>query len=390
MMVKIQKNMVWTIIILVFLLAGSGTLTSLRALTSYPAYTTGYQGAKARFYGVRDQGKTYKEGLWDTTFKWDSPIDQGKYGNPPPIAGEMTSVFVPSESVGYQPSWIPSEWLLDATKTKNPVQTYEWEIKDGEETQFYRMELWKLKWYFSISCEPKDDGDIPYTPVNLLEKPRNSLQDTEVWFSFDLTPMWYFNGTENVYFALASLRLSDIDYGALEGGQTPIEHDSRLRVTPQSKSSILPIYYAGFGGARAEQDVFSFEGKELNPDLFTDRVYSYFTLNDFGVTRWWDWGGFWKADVVTVGLDVEVFVIGEWKVKDIQDIPDEYGRTAKTGAEGLGLGALFGAFFGSPEGRLWLLFLIGIGVFLVLSIFAPWVLLGIFQIFGSRRSRKGG
>ena len=387
-MLKLKGNMLWFVIILVCLLAGSGSLTGLRVLMSYPAYMTGYQGAHARYYGVRDQGKTYTQGLWDTTFKWDSPIAQGPYGNTPPIAGEMTSVFVPSESVGYQPSWIAPEWLLGASKIKNPVDTYEWELKDGEETVFYRMELWRLKWYFSISSEPKNDGDIPEMPTNFLEKPRNSLEDTEVWFEFDLTPIWYFNGTDRAYFAIASLRLTEIDFGALEGGAEPVSHDSRLRVTPESTSSILPIYYSGFGGSRAEQDAYSYQGKELNPDLFRDRVYSYFTLNDFGVSAWWDWGWFWKADVVTVGLDVDVFVIGEWKVKDIQDIPDEYGRSAKAGGEGFGWGGILGAFFGSAEGRFWILLILG-GLFVLgLALLAPWVLIALTSMFGARR--KGG
>jgi len=386
-MLKLKGNMLWFVIILIFLLAGTGSITGLRALMSYPAYMTGYQGAHARYYGVRDQGKTYTQGLWDTTFKWDSPIEQGDYGNTPPIAGEMTSVFVPSESVGYQPSWIAPEWLLGASKIKNPVETYEWEIQEGEETQFYRMELWRLKWYFSISSEPKDDGDIPgYEGV--ISHPRNSLEDTEVWFEFDLTPIWYFNGTDRAYFAIASIRVTEIRYQALEGGHNVIEHDPTCKVTPQSESAILPIYYAGFGGSRAEQDAYSYQGKQLNPDLFRDRVYSYFTLNDFGVSCWWDWGWFWKSDVVTVGFDVDVFVIGEWKVKDIQDVPDQFGRSAKTGGEGFGWGGILGAFFGSAEGRFWVLLIIGVIVFLGLAIFAPWVLLGLSSIFGARR--KGG
>jgi len=384
-MFKFKGNMAWVIIILVALLAGSSTLTGLRALTTYPAYTTGYQGAKARFYGVRHEGKTYKEGLWDTTFRWDTESSH----NSAPIAGEMTSVFVPSESVGYQPSWIDTHWLLGATRTQNPIQTYEWEFTEGEDIYYYSMELWRLKWYFSISSEPNDDGDIPVCPVNILEKPRISLQDAEVWFEFDLTPMWYFEGTENAYFAIASLRLTDIALGGLmDFNQEPVDHDSRLRVTPQSESSILPIYYAGFGGSRAEQNVYSYKGKQLNPDLFTDKVYSYFTLNDFGVTGWWDFGWFWKADTVTVGLDVDVFVIGEWKVQDIQDIPDEYGRSAKSGSAGLGLGGIIGAFLGSSEGRMWLLIIGAFAFFLFLALFAPWVLISLSTLFGSRR--KGG
>ena len=392
-MSKQKGNMMWLIIILGFMLFGSGTLTGLRALTSYPAYTTGYQGAHARFYGVREGGKTYKQGLWDTTFKWDKPNTgdhwQDDVPNTPPIAGEMTSVFVPSESVGYQPDWILPEWLVGATKTRNPVETYEWELEDGEETVFYRMELWRLKWYFSISSKAKNDDDIPKGKyVDVLSNPRNSLKDTEVWFEFDLTPIWYFNGTDRAYFAIASLRLTDIEFGALEGGERNVDRDSRLVVTPQSKQSILPIYYRGFGGPRAEKEAYTYKGKELNPDLFTDRVYSYFTLNDFGVSCWWDWGWFWKTDVVTVGLDVDVFVIGEWKVKDVQDLPDEYGRTAQTGGQGFALGA----FFGTAEGRFWILVIVAIVILLILALSGglAGAMLLVSNMFRSRKSRTGG
>lgn len=391
-MLKLKGKMVWLVIILIALLAGTGSLTGLRALMSYPAYMTGYQGAHARYFGVRDDSKTYSQGLWDTTFRWQNPTDEGLEKTClrlPPLAGEMTSVFIPSESVGYQPSWIEPEWLLGASRIKNPVDTYEWQLKDEDETLFYRMELWRLKWYFSISSEPTGDRDIPLYE-GVLSTPRNSLKDAEIWFEFDLTPIWYFNGTTRAYFAIASVRLTDIEFGALQGGKDEVTHDSRLRVTPHSKSSILPIYYSAFGESRAEQNVHSYQGKELNPDLFRDKVYSYITLNDFGVSCWWDWGWFWKADVVTMGLDVDVFVIGEWKVKDVQDIPTEYGRTAKTGGEGFGWGAILGSFLGSPEGRFWLLLLMGLGVFVALAIFAPWVLIALTSMLGARKPRKGG
>ena len=88
---------------------------------------------------------------------------------------------------------------------------------------------------------------------------------------------------------------------------------------------------------------------------------------------------------MTVGLDVDVFVIGEWKVKDVQELPDEYGRSAKAGGEGLGLGAALMAFLSSPEGRLWVLLGLAAAVFLILAIFAPWVLISLSYMFGGRR-----
>jgi len=376
---------------ILFLVADSA-VGAFHFLTTFgPSYTTGYEGVHARFAGWATtldvkgtQWKKQSEPLWDTTFI---------HGGGPAFAGEMTSVFIPSESIAQQPAWIPSDWLVQATAIRNPVDTYEWEVQtqDSNLTAVYHMELWRLKWYFSISCEPNQE-DLRKIEVTLpTESSRLYLTDTQIWFEYDIRPIWYFNGTDSAYFAIAEMRLSDLALGGkLKNGERVSEADSRCRVLPMSERSVLPIYYGLFGSDanRAEKETFDYKGKELNPRLFTDKVYSYFTLKDFGVTSWWDWGTAWRADVVTVGVDVDVFVIGEWKVKDVQSIPDEYGRTASYGTTPLG-GFFSGilAWFGSPEGRLIALLAVGIIVFLILAIFAPWVLIALMSVFGSRRGR---
>lgn len=392
-MKKIESNMTLIIIILVFLLVGSGSMSGLRVLqTLSGSYTTGYQGAHMRFAGVDYAGDRYKEGLWDTMFTWDPDGPQGTSDpdqNLPDITGEMTACFVPSETITYGPDWINIDWLRKDAKITNPQKTYEWELETGKdnETAFYRMEKWLCKWYFSISVEPAPD-EQPSTGYNPLANPRWSAQDVKVWFEIDLTPIWYFEGSTDAYFCVAEMRLSDIAIGAKIGDGTTHEPDPRCRVKPMSPQSIFPIYYGIFGSEsnRADKKVLEYKGKKLNPDLFTDKVYTYFVLDDFGVRSWWDWGHYWAGDTVTVGIDVEVFVIGEWKVQDIQDIPDEYGRDAKTGGKGLGLG---GFFLGTSEGRFWLILIGGIIVFLILAVSGGLsaIVLLASQVMGSRKRR---
>lgn len=387
---KLGRNQNILIVLLVVLIVLETGMTGLSILSISPSYTTGYQGAKARFVGVQHQGKRDTNSLWGTTLGWDADT---RGGGDPPIAGEMTSVFVPQESVGTQPQWIPSEWLLSASNVRNPTDEWEWEIpvEGSNKTRFYRMEEWKLKWYFSISSEPTEK-EIPSPDLDEIVM-RNSLKDVKVWFQFDLTPTWYFEGATNAYFAIAELRISDIAIGGVlhkQGGDVEKDESNKeCRVVPASKQSILTLYYGLFGmeSNRAEQEAYDFRGKKLNPDLFTDKVYSYFTLDDFGVTAWWAWGRHWRGDTVTVAVDFVVFVIGEWVVQDVQNIPDEYGRGAKTA--GTNFLAPFGQFLASPEGRLTLLLVLGAIIFLFLAIFAsPFLTMLLMGLFGGRRRRR--
>jgi len=252
------------------------------------------------------------------------------------------------------------------------------------------MDEYKLKWYFSISAE-WDFQTTTWSSQNEVYNQR--YRDTDIWFEFDLSPIWYFEGTSTCHFSIAKIRLSDIALGGKLGEEREdTEASEKIRVTPMSKGSILPIYYNPYGVAneRAEQEPSVFRDKKLNPDLFTDKVYSYFTLADFGTTFWTEWlvSDKWKGDVVTVGFDVHVFVVGEWKVQDIQEIPDEYGRTSKTGSGGLNFLEQLARMLAGPEFKIWfILGLIAI-VLLVLAIFAPWVLFGLMGLLKSSRRKS--
>lgn len=389
---KIETWRLVTIIVCLTIL-GSGGYQALLPLSSIGrGYTTGYQGAKAQFCGIQYNGKNHKNALWSTTLNWDPDgIGKGKPG----ITGEMTSVFVPEEEAGSQPfklgDWDISDWLLSATTIRNPIDDWEWELKNQKtnETLLYRMEEWQCKWYFSISSEPVGWGqEIPEAKIGGR---RNSLTDVKVWFEFDLTPIWYFEGTDTAYFAIAKLRISDIALGGkLKNDDIEEKKNAAFRVTPMSPQSILPIYYEKFAteDERAEKEPHYYNGKKLNPRLFTDKVYSYFTLNDFGVNSWFDFGGYYRSDVITVGVDFHIFVVGEWRVKDVQEIPDEYGRTAKS-TRGMGLLEFLGTILKDPTTKAWIILGLIALIFLVLAIFAPWVLLAIFGLVKGISKERG-
>lgn len=391
------------IIICVILLASGGW----NAITlSSQQYTTAYEGAKASFYGLDwnyQDGTSGREtfALKGTTFNFDKDGPTSREWAPN-LVGEMTAIFVPEA-----PNPIPKEWgstirdWWDTTQyIQNPVNKdpYEWDIYDADwnETTLYAMDEYTTKWYFSISCDWNDhDGES--WKAEYYDK---RYMDTQVWFEFDIAPLWYFEGADVTYFAIAELRISELTFGRITGHERQEGQPSdSCRTIPMSAPSILTIYSEPYGEETEslDFDAYTIRGHKLNPKFFRDKVYSYFTLVNFGTQYWTEWGGafsHWKGDVVTVGLDVMVFVVGEWKVQDIQEIPDEYGRTSQTGSGGLeGLANFLYKLWNNPNFQAW--FWIGVIalVVLLLAIFAPWVLFaisGLAKGLGSSIKQKGG
>jgi len=382
------------ILVLLLLLVLDGGYAGVKLLSlSSVSYTTGYEGVKARYAGLKRASETVKGDLWSSTFRHD--FDDSWTGLPD-ITGEMTSVFVPRDSLGEQQISLGgfdiSGWLLNTAQVRNPVNTYEWQLKGDSTTTLYVMEEWELRWFVSVGVDPDLPSEIEWAdaPYNIYK--RRSLRNIEVWFELDLEPIWYFEGQETAYFAIAKLSLAEnTKLGGLYEGRelTPDEVNDELSVTPMSRGSIVGIYYGLFGveGNRADKEASTFRGKKLNPDLFTDKVYAKLILNDFGVSSWYSFGNHWRSDVATFAFKVRVFVVGQWTVKDIDDLPSDYGREAKTGGVNLVGDNPLAQWLSSPEGSFVMLLLFGIVVLVILAVVAPSFLLGLFAIFGGKRRR---
>jgi hypothetical protein len=385
-MVKLGKNLESVIILLFILimLEGGSAILSLSSL-SVPTH---YQGAKAQF------DETYSGMGFDTTLHFDPDERDIGMCN---LEGEMTSVFVPAESLSNMPDWIPTDWISSASYIQNPRESYEWE--SGNFT--YTMEAWTLRWYVSISANwdscsyPKILG-LSNTQCEYFNK---RYGDTEIWFEFDLTPTWYFEPVREdvAYFAIAKMQLSDnADLTALDNSGELVEPELTTSIAPESRASILPIYYGLFAEENpADKETSDYQGKQLNPDLFTSKVYTYIRLVNFGTTRWTEHGvALWpveryKGDVVTFAVDVTVFVIGEWTVQDIEELDEyeEYGRNAQFGYGGWS----WETFLSSPANRFLLVLIAGVAVFLILAILFPSVIMGLSLLLqaltGGKRRR---
>ena len=370
---------------MIFLVVGGEA--TFNVLFSSMSYSTGYQGAKASFKGAVYDSIEYTNTergdasrcQFDTTLAYD--VDESDK-NLPNIMGEMTSVFIPSETLSNTPTWIPSEWTRSISYIQNPTRVWDWTIQNKS----YVMEEWLLRWYISLSAEWDAWG---WFALGSAEGSNQRYRGLELWFEIDLTPVWYFEDVETSYFAVAKLQVADVRKAGLtnKGEELPARNDMSVR--PESQGSVLTLYDGLFAKDNpVTKEPNTYEGQVLNPSLFTDKVYSYISLENFGTTFQSEFptAQIYSGDVITFAFDVRVFVVGQWDVQDIQSIEDiegeeGYGRTAKVGSSGFSLPA----WLSNPSNRLLVAILGIVGLFVFLAIVAPWVLVAIFSLLGSKR-----
>jgi len=348
-------------------------------------YSSGFQNPKAQFVGVKYNDKKYtstshegaSQASFDTTLRFDA--DKDVWGKPN-VIGEMTTVFVPKESLSGAISWIPTEFLKRTDAIHNPEQTYSWNISG----KTYKMEQWVLKYYISFSGEWDGDESLWRAIPILGTRQRNYYSNLEIWIEFDLTPTWYIEGGGTAYFAIGKIQVSDVKKYAKDNNDHELTAETELSFLPESEGASLYVYYGLWGVGGAESEAYKYQGKALNPALFTNKVYAKLTLNNFGVTNWYDFPVVkTKGDAIVLGFSVTAFIIGEWDVKDIQNIPEDFGRTTKTT-----MPPSLMDYLSDPRIQALLTLLAMAGFFLIIMLVAPGVLIAIVAIFMGGRKRK--
>jgi hypothetical protein len=393
---KKNTQMLVVIALIAALLLGGGA--GLQFASQDLGYSTAFQGPKARFIGAKYNSKPYSSGqtndasvaTFDTTMKFDADAwDNGR----PNVLGEMTSIFVPEQSeanwlLSHLPGDTAGDWIKGVSYIKNPQppSPYTWNISG----KTYKMEQWLLKWFISFSATwdeaERNPSGIPegiQNPWGFGQRYRSYYSNAEIWFEIDITPTWYIQGGGTAYFAIGSVRVSDLKKFSRDNNGQVVNFETDLSFSPSSEGAHMYMYYGLFGQQGSEATAQTYEGKELNPEYFRDKLYCHFDLNNFGITTWNEIGVVKvKGDVVTVGFDVSVFVIGEWTVKDIQKIPTGFGFTAKTDQP-----ASLLDFLKDPRVQALIPVLVALGVIVLLALFAPWVLIAIFAMFTGKRRR---
>ena len=345
---------------------------------SVVSYTTGYDGVKPAFEGVLYEGNAYEGGTFTRGTFLDFDPDDPKFGMCN-IEGEMTSIFLPKDlKLGEIPDYVPSSrvGLLDLMDTEPKV--YEWQI----DKTLYKMEEYDLKWFISLEAGFDSEG-----AATNVEGNGQRYHGTEVWMRLETNPSWIFEGADRNYFAVAKIIP---DYVEVEG------HDvDKINVSPESQGSAMPLFYQPYGESidLVTEDFTGFysEGQLLNPALFRNQVYTLVKLQDFGTMGWFELPLNYKnmGDVVTWEFTVKVFVVGEWQLKDVQEIPADYGRKSKVVTHGLKVGEWtgLGDIFDTLQGKLLAagIILTTIGAFLFLIwILAPYVVGS--ALYGSGRN----
>jgi len=385
-----MKKWLIAILLVALILAVSIPLYQLQT-ASYP---TAYEGAKVAYYGIYYNNTQYtnaeKHGAslcrFDTILRFD-PDEWDKYQCN--LIGETTSVFIPKAEAKAEevaPSWVPWEWSRSTVYWQNPVNRYEWQITDSAgNIHYYSMEEWKTVWYITISAGWDSGPDWSNTD----EAQWRLYHNTEVWFEFDLRPAWVFEGTQTAYFAIGKIVLLNVQTTAKDLSGNVIPPRQGLDFAPQSPGSLLTIYLYPFGDEPAPNvdqfRQFYYRGVALNPQYFRDKVYTYIALEDFGVIDWYVPFNFYAhGDVITLMFEVTQFVVGEWVVKDIRELPSEYGRMAKTVSYGWDIGKALSDFFAgaaqwlsNPLNQLWLFFIIIVIVIIVITVLNPGVWLAL-------------
>jgi len=354
-------------------------------------YTFGGAGVKASFCGI-DWTTDYGEGQTDlrpdTAFFFD-PDEPHKFA--PNLVGEMTNAFVPSESLRSSPSWVPTDWMKTSSYITNPIRTVTWDLPNPDavnETIAYEVQEWVLKMYVSMTAEW--DAFVFDWTAGQGESYNQRYMDTEVWIELIVNePSWIFEGQPRTYFALGKIQCSDFAYGVLGKSEDEYTPTPKCSVTPESTSWVY-LYHQkyGSGGMKTPRDIFTYQGQVLNPNIFTDDMFISLKLNNFGTEYWTSWGTVYqKGDAVTWGFDIHVFVVGEWKIKDIADLPDTYGRTPKeevTAGPFLWLEGIIN----DPRFAIWSFVGFMAVILLIFAIFFPWVLFALGS-FGKQAVGKG-
>lgn len=325
----------------VLILLGSTTIAaSVLPLNTLASHN--YQGPSIRYYYATVDGKKIEFGPEAQTYvSFDPDVKDDLH---PDFVSEHTDFIVPkvtSSSYVWGISYIPYSWKNTIVNTQNPVKVYQWNITNSNGTiTSYIMEEWRVYWVITATVRPMNSKYIyVWNGLKLARVPaemlgENRYHNMDLYFEISLNPKdrnWYFEDADRVYFAIAKIKLVDIVK------EESIENS--IVVQPMHVGTNLPLFGATYS------DPINYKGQRLNPNVFPEKIQTVIKFTDFGgnIVNGED-----KNDVVTFVFEGRLFVIGEWIVKNEDEVPnpDDYkynqwtfgGNIFNFGKLGAGLG----------------------------------------------------
>ena len=331
-----RKGIFGIIPIIGFIMILLGSVTIASSIIPFTSISHNYQGPTISYEYALVDGQKITFGPEDATFISFDPDTPDDYH--PDFISEHTDFIVPkitpSSSI-WTSSIIPNAWKNTIVNTENPVNVYQWNItNDNGTVTSYIMEEWRAYWVIKAYVDPINtkyiwtwDGKVP---AELLAE--NRYNNMELYFRILLnTPdrNWYFEDADRVYFAIAKIKLVDVYAEPSKEGD--------MKVQPKDPGTNLPLFGATYS------DPLTYKGQKLNPNVFPETVETLIRFVDFGGNVI---NGEARTDTITMVFEVRLFVIGEWIVQNIDDVPnpDDYHYSQRIfeplfgWTKGLGLG----------------------------------------------------
>lgn len=384
---------------------------------SSTGYENAFQNPQITFYGESYNGHNYLANS-PTNLVFDKNIvSQLAIGLVntgllylPTVQGELTPVFIPSQSTTYMNVLgvsIPSTWTqnldmyyapgwqnnptAELQNPPQPVETYNWNVTDPTTGTPYmtQMQQWDQKFYCSFSTSWTSSQDpSDWIPAG-SSTGYNQYSNLWVWFKIETPVTWYIQGGGTAYQAIAQINLDDnAQMQAKDNKGNNVQTDNSEVVNPESASSIVYLYYSPFGQSNSVTNPTpeNYEGSMLNPEYFRNTTYFGIDLAAFGNYATWnnilDIGTTTRGDVATFDFDVTTFVFGQYTVLDIMNNPTQYGRTTPETTVTNFLSGIIG-WLSNPIN---IGILTTIGILILIIIFAPWLLVVLIAlVFGGRR-----
>ena len=336
------------------------------------------------YYTTEDPGDASTSRIGPATMNFDP---DGPLTGASNLGGELRDIQIIRDLTYYLPGDTYRHIIADFGGTPQPdepYRVYEWKIPEGEDTHVYRMELWLCSLQVNLWTQP----DIrPWWALFTAYENHYRYSDTEIWLRLEASNDWgtYFEGVnlDNVYFGIAYIELAELEQN---------EDDTRLQVIPASQWTALDLYESIGGTPETVQSpttqAYTYQGTELNQNVFKKEWYTKLTLQSFGAYDINIIDGSFKSDWAQWRILVHVFVVGDWLVKpdierDIED-PDPPYYTGPL----QGVVEALREFFNDPYWRLKLALIVTVFIVVWVLLFFPWIPATVGRLASNRGERK--
>ncbi len=377
---KNEKLIILGAVALLLLYAFSPSFSSLSI-----GYLTGTQGLAPTFDSLK-----WKGSYWSINETGPSTHDTAV---PSTRSFGYSMDFDPDESLEAMPDLCGSQQPITVQTDTEPVK-YSWQILNGSKTfangtiadVYTQFDMFRYKcdwainvWLSGTECE--SEGAMNRILYPYVVTP--DYAGAELWLKLQPRSFVYFtDNPDQVYFAPAYIGLSENVHwvGVNKDGQM-IDPDPQIvaaeDIIPKAKGETIGIYYQRGGGDVITNDtLLSYQGHDLDPEIFRKDYWMRLNLMSFKPLSWDEWLLWhnWKYPSAYLHFTVYLFVVGQWTVYfKTGEVPELKPHTPI-----VNLFNPIGDWFSNPFNQLWLFFSIMVIVIVAVTVLNPGMWTAIF------------